>query len=430
MDVDADSPLLAVILWIVNILVDYVLQLDELENVGLIDLEIPGALLGMENAFELNLMADGNLLYVNLLGIRIGVSLSSENGQDRLHIHIGDSEINLNYVKGQDITNEDLADAQIKLLKGNRTEVNDCAVTGISGGYDVYGGGATDGTAGFHANGHSGGFVGLNREGQFKRNNMYLCDAVRGTVRQVGPFSGTIDLKTVYDHYTIDDLEGVAGDPNTYRVYREGRETSITHLKKYREFSDWKGDPLEVYRESGTAAVLMSDYPVQDNAEGLVPEPPEMQDPCEPTVTLTVQKLWDDYNNAWKLRPASITVTIYQSYVKNGETVTSKYGTATLTAGDNWRLEVTGLPAAVTVDGTLYYCTYTVQESPVAFYTQTVVNGDGHMVTLTNTLKPLGELPFTGSLGDLGFAALGAALILLGTVKHKPRRRGKYGRER
>lgn len=431
-DVDLDSPLLAVILFVVNALLD-ILHVSDLENVGLIDLEIPGALLGMENAFELNVMADGNLLYVNLLGIRIGVSLSSENGQDRLHIHIGDSEISLNYVEGRDITKSDLADAQIKLVKGNRTEVNDCTVTGISAGYDVYGGGATDTASGFHENGHSGGFVGLNREGRFQRNQMFLCDAVRGTLEQVGPFSGTIDLKTVYDHYTIDDLEGVEGKTNTYRVYRNDTEYPITHLHQYRSFSDWEGDGLNVYREDGRAAVLMEDIPVKDNSEGLIPEPPEMQDPCEPTITLTLQKLWKDYSNVLGLRPDSITVTIYQSYTKDSETFTGEYGTATLTAEENWRLEVRGLPVAKKEGSAgneiMYYYTYSVQESAVEFYTETLESSDGYLITITNTMKPMGQLPFTGSLGDLGFVGLGAAMIILGTARQKHRRRGKRRRE-
>ena len=106
----------------------------------------------------------------------------------------------------------------------------------------------------------------------------------------------------------------------------------------------------------------------------------------------------------------------------------------TLTAEENWRLEVTGLPVAwIETDAgeeTLYYYTYTAQEAPVEFYKQTLVNSDGYQITLTNTLKPMGELPFTGGFGDLGLAGLGVALILLGTVKRKPRRRGMYGRER
>lgn len=432
-DVDLDSPLLAMILWVVNALIDYVLQLDELENVGLIDLKIPGDLLGMDNAFELNVMADGNLLYVNLLGIRIGVSLSSENGQDRLHIHIGDSEINLNYVEGQDITNEDLADAQIKLFKGNRTECNDCSVTGVAVGYDVFGGGATDTSGGTHTNGHSGGFVGLNREGQFQRNNMYLCDTVRGTPGRVGPFSGTIDLQTVYDHYTIDSLEGADDDGvwNIYRVYRDETH-EITHLNTYKAFTDWEGDPLDVYRESGAAAVLMLDTPVEDNQPGKILEPPEMQDPCEDAITLTIQKIWKDYDDALGLRPDHITVTIWQSYIKNGETVTAEYGTATLTADADWRTEVKGLPVAWaetdtgTGEKTLYYYTYTVTEARVEYYKEPVVNSDGHLVSITNTLKPLGELPFTGGISDLLFVGMGVGLILLGIGKQKPRRRGKY----
>lgn len=434
-DVDADSPLLAVILLVVNELLD-LLHVGDLENAGIIDLEIPG----VESLFELNVMADGNLLYVNLLGIRIGVSLSSENGQDRLHIHIGDSEINLNYVEGKDITNEDLAEAEIKLIKGNRTEVNDSSVTGISLGYDVFGGGASDTMDGIHENGHSGGFVGLNREGRFQRNHMYYCDTVRGTAEQVGPFSGTIDLKTVYDSYTEEDLEG---EGNIYRVYRE-ETTEITHLAQYKEFSDWEGDPLNVYRNAATA-VLMNDSATQENPDGLVPEPGEIQDPCEQTLELTIQKIWKDWNNWDKLRPDSITVTIYQSYTKDDgnpeteDTVTEVYGGPVILtkedtptfASATWRVVVSGLPVAfremdqVTGEERIYYYSYFVEEAPVAGYETTIVFDSREQVaTITNTHQP--ELPFTGAGGDVWYVGFGVAMTLLGAVKKKPRRRGKY----
>ena len=149
------------------------------------------------------------LLYVNLLGLRIGVALAKGDPNDPTQsdtaiVTIGDSTIKLPCNKDGLIEGEDTrANLEITLIKGNRTAVTNSMVTGSRAGYDVFGGGATqdvDGAAvegGLPGNenhrpdnaGYAGGFVGHNKEGLFERNQMVYCDVVRGT-RAGGPVLG------------------------------------------------------------------------------------------------------------------------------------------------------------------------------------------------------------------------------------------------
>ncbi|NEG72306.1 cell surface protein [Bifidobacterium ramosum] len=96
-DAEANSVLLNVLFTIVNELVK-ALYLPEAERLDVIDL---GKLLpGVSKVFNLKVLSDGDLLYVNLLGLKISVALSkadAENQQqtDVAIITIGDSTIKL-----------------------------------------------------------------------------------------------------------------------------------------------------------------------------------------------------------------------------------------------------------------------------------------------------------------------------------------------
>ena len=74
-------------------------------------------------------------------------------------ITIGDSVIELPCTdKGIDQKN--IPNVKINLIKGNRTDIDGCSVTGISSGYDVFAGGAGNDVDGTDADGYSGGFIG------------------------------------------------------------------------------------------------------------------------------------------------------------------------------------------------------------------------------------------------------------------------------
>lgn len=221
-DADASSPLLDLVLFIVNALLK-VLYVPGLENLGLINL---GDWFGIDKIFDLKVLAEGDAVYVNLFGLKIGVSLSKKNPENKQEtdvaiITIGDSTIKLP-CNGEGVI--DPANARsnltIELIKGNRARVEGCSVTGVASGYDVFGGGASQDADGVaeRVTGYAGGFSGLNDEGVLYHNDMYYADVVRGTAEKVDPFANT-KLKSVWDFNSMEDIVG-PDDANNYNVYR------------------------------------------------------------------------------------------------------------------------------------------------------------------------------------------------------------------
>ena len=361
---EADSPLVKALLIIVNKLLDYLyLDKDELQDINLVDLDL--------GVLKVEVLSGGNALKVELLGIPIVVALSKASvpGQEDVAIiTIGDSEIRLPCSENGDLTDEDLAEVEINLIKGNRTEVDDCTVTGIDEGYDVFAGGAGQDALAVRIDktGSAGGFVGYNHEGKISNSKMVLCDVVKGVAGYVGPFTGYNDLKSVY---TFNDIASIEGDGNQYSIYRASDPTLthissggnllgsgselvtaqqdtttgvaynryvIDHIKDFEKVIDtgkemtvfdmfkalddavMTGDEgvtpltLDAYQENGAKAVLMLDTPNEPNPETTVPEPGVGGDPCAETVDLTVQKIWDDWFGFGGNRPDSVTLTIYQ----------------------------------------------------------------------------------------------------------------------
>lgn len=357
--VGADSPLVKAVLRIVNELIKALYLGDTgLESIDLIDLNL--------GILAVKVLGDGNTLQVELLGLPITVALSKKadnpNQQtDVAIITIGDSVVRLPCDEGG-LTEEgeqQLAEAEINLIKGNRTELESCTVTGVANGYDVFGGGANQDADGSHETGIAGGFVGYNHEGKISHSRMVQCDVVRGTAKLVGLFTGYNDLKSVY---WFNDIASIEGDDNEYSIYRPedasltgitakgmalvgvtvertavGSETynryRIQHITSFKDVVD-TGKELSVYdmfkslegaletgegaeREllayiSDSKAVLMRDANSPDNPPTTVPEPGENADPCSEKVNLTIQKIWDDWFNLGQTRPESITLTIYQ----------------------------------------------------------------------------------------------------------------------
>lgn len=225
-EAEVSSPLLDLVLLIVNALLK-VLYVPGLENLGLINL---GDWFGIGKIFDFKVLADGDAVYVNLFGLKIGVSLSkasAENQQetDVAIITLGDSTIKLPCTEAG-ITDAENAKSNltVELIKGNRARVGGCSVTGVVSGYDVFGGGASqhaDGVAD-RATGYAGGFSGLNDEGVLYHNDMYYADVVRGTAEKVDPFANT-KLKSAWDFNNMEDIVGPddANNYNVYRVYRK-----------------------------------------------------------------------------------------------------------------------------------------------------------------------------------------------------------------
>ena len=230
-DAKVNSVLVELLLQVVNALVK-LLYLDKAEQVGVIDLGkwFP-AIFG--KVFDLKVLSEGDVLYVNLFGLKVSVALSKaddENQQqtDVAIVTIGDSVIKLPCSKDGIDMNGSGSNLTVQLIKGNRTRVEQSTVTGIANGYDVFGGGATQDTDGVKdlSTGYTGGFAGLNDEGVLADDHMVYADTIRGTSGLVDPFSNT-KLKSVWDFNTMSDILGPVDDGNggkaynTYRIYRK-----------------------------------------------------------------------------------------------------------------------------------------------------------------------------------------------------------------
>lgn len=368
---EVDSVVVELLLVIVNQLVK-ALYLDDLENLGVIDLGSL-AIPGLGDLLGLKILSDGDLLYVNLLGLRIGVALAKPDSNnptqsDAVIVTIGDSSIKLPCSK-DGVIRDDKTEANLKitLIKGNRTAVINSKVTGAHAGYDVFGGGATqdaDGAAvedGLPGNvnqrpdnaGYAGGFVGHNKEGLFEGNQMVYCDVVRGTAELVGPFSGMTNLESEYfkDASTIEGKDN-EGRYNLYSIYRDmnaaltdavakvdgtfshaQQDTAsgtdynryeVQHYGKISSFDELKGAvmqgaagttpvAMDAYA-SPAKAVLMDDALNTPGTGGITPEPGEGQDPCKALVDITLQKVWMDNANAAGTRPSEVTFKLKRTY--------------------------------------------------------------------------------------------------------------------
>ncbi len=435
-NIDLDSTLVNSLLTILNQLVK-ALYLDKLQAANLLNIDL--GIIQIKAAYE------GDLLSVNLLGLKISVGLSkasTENQQqtDFAIIKIGDSTIKLpcdsNGIKQDDDTKSNIS---ISLIKANRTKITDSNVYGISYGYDVYAGGAGNDKDGSVEAGQSGGFVGFNDEGLLQNNNMYYCDVVRGTKNLVGPFSGRSKLNSVYEFNTQEKVEG---ENNDYRIYRKldmrldqikknsnklnlsyAKDTSsgwdiytLGHMNTVKSYDTLQNAKLTDGTSSTTAelkayessakAVLMSDTKTTLNTgDSDTPEPSESQDPCDENIKLTINKVWKDLNNFDKSRPNSITVTISRTWKdKAGKEMTetvSGYGNYKIEGSSDkskWQEVIKGLPAYKTDGDDIYYYTYFITETKIDGYMTTIKKSqDGFTFTITNQHFP--GLPDTGGQG-------------------------------
>lgn len=456
---ELQSQLLNFVFAIVNKLLS-ILYIGDLQKVGVIDINLGWPL-------TVKVLADGKTLEVSLLGLDISVALNQDLGGgqgDLAIITIGDSVIELPCTENG-INKDDTPNVKINLIKGNRTDIDSCKVSGISSGYDVYAGGADDTADGSDNSGYSGGFIGLNHEGQVKYSTMTLCDVVRGTENLVGPFTGVNDLKSVYSFNTIKSIEGNNNHYSIYRAFNEAlknvakankdvfgsaeKDTStgtdynryeVLHLDKITEFSDLKDAKMEDAAAATTAdlaayaspakAVLMLDTANTDNPDSTITEPADTADPCKKYVDLTISKIWKDFANIDGKRPNEIKVNIYQQEFKPDGTAGDKtlYKAIIMTKDDvesghasTWRTVLKNAPVLKyqkAADGTVTdtikaYYVYSFEEETVPGYTLTGSTYDEktYHATITNTHHPM--LPDTGSTGDWLYVVVGVGILLL-----------------
>ena len=472
---ELQSKLLNTVFEIVNKLLS-ILYVGDLQNLGVLNVDLGWVL-------TVKLLADGKTLAVSLLGLQIGVALNQKAGpgqSDLAIITIGDSVIELPCTEKGGIDKDKISNVKINLIKGNRTDIDGCSVTGISSGYDVFAGGAGNDVDGTDADGYSGGFIGLNHEGQVKNSTMTLCDVVRGTENLVGPFTGVNDLKSVYSFNTIRSIEGKNNRYSIYRAFdtvlnrvvKADRTTifstaksdtstgtnynryDVKHLEIINAYDDLKDAKMEDTTASKTAdlaayespakAVLMLDTPTNANPDSTTTEPADTADPCKKKIDLTISKIWKDFANIDGKRPDSITVKVYQQEFKaNGSPVGDNkalYATVTITKANAqngqssvWRTVLKDAPVLKYTMGSdekptntieAYYV-YSFEEDPVPGYTMTESKYDEktYHATITNTHHP--RLPDTGSTGDWMFVMFGVGILLFALAV--PRRRKDKG---
>lgn len=459
-DLKLDSGPVNVIFKLVNELIK-ALYLDKVQDSDFLKINL--------GIIKVEALYKGKLLHVNLLGLDISVGLSkksTDNSQqtDLAIITIGDSSIKLPCDENGLLNDNDAkSNISVSLIKANRTKITDSKVYGVSYGYDVYAGGATNNNDGTSNDGRSGGFVGFNDEGLLKNNNMYYCDVVRGTSNLVGPFSGKSELDSVYPSNTVDKVEG---EGNNYRIYRKLDKSlkeiknnnqilnsdyekkdgwdiyTIQHMIKVKAFDNLKNAvlsngsekaDLKAY-ESPAKAVLMADTKTTLNiGESDTPEPSESQDPCDELVKLTINKVWKDFNNFDNKRPYSITVTISRTWKDDNRVehkeVVPKYENYTITGSINkstWQEVIKELPAYKTEsNGTVRYYKYSVTEAEINGYTTTInTSNDGFTFTITNKHFPC--LPGTGGFGNYLYYTIAILLFFVYFVmRHRKNKENK-----
>ena len=441
-DVDVSSYLTDALIQIVNMLLR-ILYLDQLQDIDLLDLNLPGLA-------EVSLLTDGNLLYVNLFGIKIGVSLVKNDpeyggNKDAAIITLGSSTIKVPCTEDGGVDTSD-PNISISLIEGNRTSVKNSTVTGIEDGYDVIGGLTTEDH--LQSDGYAGGFCGFNDNGYLSHNRMWLCDTIEG--QHLGPFIGY----SIASSRPISYLEGNGNEFSIYRSlsseYTEARtKTNVkfadavsdqynrydtTHLDVIKTHSD-----LEDAIEKGTQErdlnayagdekeILMLDVKNEDNEKDDLIIPDEMLDPCEPTFDLSIHKQWQDYHNLKKIRPDSLTVRVYrvpfgmeppEKLILTGDPVGVVEQEYVMTIqpedrpwSDMWNDVLKNL---YTQKDGIYYQYYVKEDVPGGYEAEYEVDQKTATVTIRNHYKE--ELPETGGSGYTEFYFTGFFMICLAVL--------------
>ena len=292
---------------------------------------------------------------------------------------------------------------------------------------------------------------------------MYYCDVVRGTSKQVGPFSGKSDLDSAYDFNT---KAGVEGENNNYRIYRKPAITfdeikknsklltdtfsqengwsifSVKHVVQVDEYNTLQNAVMATKDSSETAdlnayvsdakAVLMSDTKTTVNTgDSTSPEPSDAQDPCDEYINLTINKVWKDFRNMDNIRPDTIKVTISRSWTdaegtKHTEVVPGyeNYEIKGDISKSTWQKVVETLPAYIKDDAEKpHYYEYSVTETEIKGYTTTIeTSKDGFTFTIIN--RHFALLPDTGGEGIMMFIIAGGLLLafLLYTGRRRKRK--------
>lgn len=462
-DIKLDSELVKYLVQVVNQILKE-LQLDKLQKGDIIKIDL--------GIIKVDALYDGELVSLNLLGLDFKVGLAKD--KSLATIYIGDSKIEINCSEGGTIDEESLKnEINISLIKANRTKIDSCTVTGIADGYDVYGGGAGNNANGTGEYGIAGGFVGWNNEGLLEKNNMFFADVVRGAKDLTGPFTGKSSLKS---NWEFNDVAGIEGNENYYRIYRDGDTAyeqllgksgkelqhsykaldawknvyTIRHMTKDKvvKFTDLKDAemsgaagkiPVNVYQEDGAMAVLMNNMASSPTEPGGSEEEPDVQDPCKDLIELRIKKVWK--GDEEKDRPNEVVFRITRSYEVDGQTIEDVDFSKEVMlkkedaqTSDIWEKVLSGPEFTayhVGEDGKKYYYTYKISETKVDGYETTVTyKGEyQYSITVTNKKKWFDSLlPETGGFGTAALYTIGVLLLCFVTAMEYRKRKSKRRR--
>lgn len=459
-DIKLDSELVKGLVKVVNQILQ-ALQLDKLQKGDVIKIDL--------GIIKVEALYDGELVSLNLLGLDIKVGLAKD--QSLATIYIGDSKIEINCSEGGTIDEESLKnEINISLIKANRTKIDKCTVTGIANGYDVYGGGAGNNANGTGQYGIAGGFVGWNNEGLLENNNMFFADVIRGAKDLTGPFTGKSSLNS---NWEFNDVEGIEGNENYYRIYRNG-DTAYEKLlgksgkelhNKYETLDTWKNVytirhmtenkvvkfidlkdammsgsagkiPVNVYQEDGAMAVLMNNTASSPTEPGGGVEEPDVQDPCKDLIELRIKKVWKGDDE--KDRPKEVVFQITRSYEADGQTIKDENFNKEVIlkkedaqTSDIWEKVLSGSEFTayhVGEDGKKYYYTYHISETKVDGYTTEITYKGDHQysIIVTNTKNWFDSLlPETGGMGRALLYTLGVLILCLVTTTEYRKRKSR-----
>ena len=290
---------------------------------------------------------------------------------------------------------------------------------------------------------------------------MFFADVVRGAKDLTGPFTGKSSLKS---NWEFNDVAGIEGNENYYRIYRDG-DTAYEQLlgklgkklhDKYEILEAWKNVytirhmtenkvvkftdlkdaemsgaagkiPVNVYQEDGAMAVLMNNTASSPTEPGGSEEAPDVQDPCKDLIELRIKKVWKGDDE--KDRPNVVVFHITRSYEVDGKTfedatfnkevILKKEDAQT---SNIWEKVLSGSEFTayhVGADGKKYYYTYKISETKVDGY-ETTIKGDGkynYTITITNKKNWFDSLlPETGGIGTAALYTIGVLLLCFVTA--------------
>ena len=168
-----------------------------------------------------------------------------------------------------------------------------------------------------------------------------------------------------------DDQDGLRPDSITIRLYANGTEVDSVRVTEESGWR-WSFTDLASVTEDGRPIVYTISEDAVDHYTTSIQGYNVTNYHRSEVTSVTIHKVWDDEDNKYRMRPASIRATL-----SNGMTVT-------LSAANNWTATITDLP--VYSNGEKISYTWTEHEV-LGYRKKSIVLLGGNLTILTNTLR-------------------------------------------